>query len=262
MNNLGYIRSAQRYLQMFGFAGLSKAAAATATRSVALCKSAVPGSPHAVQLRVPSSDLSTYYQVFTKRDYDFCAESPPRVIVDAGANIGLASVWFANRFPQAKIIAIEPERGNYELLLRNVSPYPNILPLRAALWNRNEEIDLRDPGRGAWGFITETSHSGEDSPARTLHTVRGITVDALMAEYMLDGIDLLKIDIEGAEREVFEDTSAWIGRVRSLIVELHEHFKPGCERSFRAGSAGFDREWIRGENYFLTRGDYLTPANG
>ena len=83
-----------------------------------------------------------------------------------------------------------------------------------------------------------------------------------MAEYMLDGIDLLKIDIEGAEREVFEDTSAWIGRVRSLIVELHEHFKPGCERSFRAGSAGFDREWIRGENYFLTRGDYLTPANG
>jgi FkbM family methyltransferase len=204
--------------------------------------------------------VDTYYQVFTQQDYDFRAKSPPRIIVDAGANIGLAAVWFANRFPQATIIAIEPEKGNYDLLVRNAAPYPNIRPLRAALWNRNEEIDLLDPGRGAWGFITEASNSREDLSARALHTVRAITVDALMAEYALDGIDLLKVDIEGAEREVFEDTSAWIGRVRSLIVELHEHYKPGCNRSFRAGSSGFDREWERGENIFLARGDYITPV--
>jgi FkbM family methyltransferase len=262
MNGNRHFGAARRYLRMFGFAGALKAVVAQATRSVSLCRAAIPGSRHGALLRVPSSDLSTYYQVFTQRDYDFRVESAPRVIVDAGANIGLAAICFASRFPQAKIIAIEPEQGNYDLLVRNVAPYPNIQPLRAALWNRNEEIDLLDPGRGAWGFTTEASHSREDRTARALHTVRGLTVDALMAEYGLDGIDLLKIDIEGAEREVFEDTSAWIGRVRSLIVELHEHYKPGCNRSFQAGSPGFDSRWERGENIFLARGEYLAPAAG
>ena len=72
--------------------------------------------------------------------------------MDAGANIGLASILFANRFPQAKIFAIEPEHDNFNLLADNVCTYDNIVPLHAALWGENATIHLTDPGDGAWGF--------------------------------------------------------------------------------------------------------------
>ena len=62
----------------------------------------------------------------------------------------------------------------------------------------------------------------------TCHVVEGMTVDKFMADYRLSRIDILKVDIEGAEREVFNDTSAWIGRVNSVIIELHERMKVGC----------------------------------
>ena len=118
MNNLGYIRCAQRYLQMFGFAGLSKAAAATATRSVALCKSGCSGQPAcravARSFLGPVDLLPGLHEARLR----FLRRIASRVIVDAGANIGLASVWFANRFPQAKIIAIEPRAGQ----LRTAAP--------------------------------------------------------------------------------------------------------------------------------------------
>ena len=80
-----------------------------------------------------------------------------------------------------------------------------------------------------------------------------------MKEQGIDHIDLLKIDIEGAEREIFRDPSSWIGKVDALIVELHERMKPGCNRSFYGGATGLDHEWSQGENVYLTRsGSCLT----
>jgi hypothetical protein len=78
-----------------------------------------------------------------------------------------------------------------------------------------------------------------------------------MNDYNLTSIDILKIDIEGAEKEVFEDSSLWIDKVDSLIVELHERMKPGCNRTFYCGSNGFVDEWKNGENVYLSRGNYL-----
>ena len=75
-------------------------------------------------------------QVFLDNEYDFRAVERPQVIVDAGANIGLASILFANRYPQAKILAIEPEHDNFNLLADNVRSYDNIVPLQAALGAR------------------------------------------------------------------------------------------------------------------------------
>jgi hypothetical protein len=74
-----------------------------------------------------------------------------------------------------------------------------------------------------------------------------------MKEQGIDYIDILKIDIEGAEREIFRDPSSWIEKVDSLIIELHECMKPGCYRSFYNGSNGFDDEWQQGEKVYLTR---------
>lgn len=213
---------------------------------------------HPFRLRMLSSDVPTCWQVFIKQEYDFLVETQPKVIIDAGANIGLASIYFANKYPGAKIIAIEPELSNFELLKENVAPYPNVIPLQAALWHKNEEINLIDPGLGKWGFMTEMKNASENIVGDTCHTVEAMTVDKIMKEYHLDKIDILKVDIEGAEKEVFGNTLPWIEKVDALIIELHERMKSGCNRSFYCGSNGFDNEWTQGENVYLSRANCLT----
>jgi FkbM family methyltransferase len=173
--------------------------------------------------------------------------------VDAGANTGLASIFFSNKFPEARIIAIEPEASNYEMLKMNVAPYRNIITMNAALWGKNEEINVVDPGLGKWGFMTIDNDNKEKVVGDMCHKVQGITIDKLMEDLGIERIDILKIDIEGAEKEVFEVSSSWIDRVDAIIVELHERMKSGCNRSFYCGSNGFDDKWEQGEHVFLSR---------
>ena len=85
-------------------------------------------------------------------------------------------------------------------------------------------------------------------------------MDRLIDKYRLDRIDILIMHVEGAEKEVFSDTSSWIEKVDAIIVELHEHMKPGCVCSFYNGSNGFDHEWLKGENVYLSRGACMDPA--
>ncbi len=106
--------------------------------------------------------------------------------------------------------------------------------------------------------MTEGKDSSEHLLGDIFQTVRATTVDRIINDFELDKIDILKIDIEGAEREVFDDTSSWIGKVDALIVELHERIKSGCNRSFYNGSNGFDHEWTQGENVYLARAKCLT----
>ncbi|MEZ4754822.1 MAG: FkbM family methyltransferase [Bdellovibrionota bacterium] len=208
-------------------------------------------------LRNHTSDVHTFEQIFMNHEYDFNVKSTPEIIIDAGANIGFASMYFSGKYPESKIIAIEPEKSNFQLLVKNVAPYKNIFPLQAALWNENGKISLVDPGEGHWGFMTDRKDNQERSLGAYQHEVRSITVDKIIREFKLAKIDILKIDIEGAEREVFADTSAWIDKVGSLIVELHDRLKPGCTASFQSGAKGFDNEWKQGENIYLSRDGYL-----
>lgn len=147
----------------------------------------------------------------------------PKTIVDAGANIGMASIYFAHRYPGAKIIAIEAEASNFAVLARHVRPYPAIIPVHAALWNRDGQINVSEPdpatgAHGKWGFVTS-----EGPGAKVL----AVTMHTLMQEMCIPAIDLAKIDIEGAEHEVFQDTR-WLNSIGCLMIELHDRFRPGC----------------------------------
>src|SRR4029453_16016552 len=84
----------------------------------------------------------------------------------------------------------------------------------------------------------------------------GLTIDRLMRQYGWDYIDLLKIDIEGAEKEVFETSASWIGKVGIIVVELHDRSKAGCSRSVYAAVKGFELEWCKGETTFFVREEY------
>lgn len=241
------------YFKTLGLKGYFYYLLAKLSGSTIFFKLKKPDCRHAFFLRIPSSDIPTYKQVFIKKDYAFKVEKNPGIIVDAGANIGLASIYFANKYPDAKIIALEPEQSNFELMKKNIAPYPNIIPVHAALWHQNEEIHLIDPGLGKWGFMTEIKHPVEKLPGEVCHPVMAVTIDKLMQDYSLTQIDILKIDIEGAEKEVFSDTSSWIKKINTIIIELHERMKPGCNRCFYCGSNGFDHEWQQGENIYLSR---------
>ena len=209
-------------------------------------------------LRMRTSDIPTFDQVFIQQAYNFDVIREPKVIVDAGANIGLPSIYFANKSPDSKIIALEPEHSNFKLLEMNVSVYPNVIPVHAALWHQNEEINLVDPGFGKWGFMTESKNAPAKLAGKYCNSVQALTVDKVMQNYNLEVIDILKLDIEGAEKEVFGDSSSWIESVDSIIVELHESLKTGCKRSFYNGSNGFADEWEQGEDMYLTKGNCIT----
>src|SRR6266404_4664431 len=99
------------------------------------------GLTQPISLRLKSSDLATYKKIFIDLEYDFPLAKSPSVIVDAGANVGFASVFFARKYPNARILAIEPETSNFALLKKNVQEYPNVIPIGAALWTDNKMIN-------------------------------------------------------------------------------------------------------------------------
>jgi FkbM family methyltransferase len=207
-----------------------------------------PGFRSPVHIRVRTSDASTYEEILLRREYAFDLPFSPETIVDAGANIGMASIYFTHRYPEAKIIAIEAEASNFAVLAKNVSPYPAIIPVHAALWNRDGEICVSepDPATGAfgnWGFVTHEGCSGVK--------VRAITMQTLMKEMQMRFVDLLKIDIEGAEKEVFEACD-WMDDIRCLIIELHDRFKPGCSEAVNSVVQGFSK-LQRGETTLYIR---------
>lgn len=106
---------ALKYLRVAGVRGFLAAIRAKATHSTAVVEIRRHDCKYPLRLRVPSSDIGIYRQVFLREEYKFAAEIEPEVIVDAGANIGLASIYFANKYPHARIVAIEPEASNFEL---------------------------------------------------------------------------------------------------------------------------------------------------
>jgi FkbM family methyltransferase len=216
---------------------------------------------YAFYLRDKTMDLGTYQQIFIDKEYNFVANSLPKVIIDAGANIGLASIYFANKFPEAKIIAIEPEARNFELLEKNISKHLNIIPLQAALWGGEEQINLLDTGLGTNAYMTVQSDSSDTikTPKHEFKSIiNTVTIEKIFEDYNIDRVDILKIDIEGSEKEVFNNSKNWIQKVDAIIIELHERMKDGCCRAFYNNTIGFDNEWSQGENIYLTRNNCIS----
>ena len=165
----------------------------------------------------------------------------PKVIFDLGANIGLASVYFSNRYPEAKVLAVEPDRSNFGLLVTNTAGYPGVTPLLGAVWDKDIELKTLDVGLGHWGFMTSESGVGA--------ACRGYSMSTLMDMAGVDHIDILKIDIEGAEKEVFENPHTWLPRVGYLVIEMHDRMKEGCTASVQNALSMYYRNVsFKGEN--------------
>ncbi len=210
-----------------------------------------------LHLRTHSTDLKTFDEVFLERAYAIDLIHEPRVIVDCGANIGLASIDLALQFPNARIIALESDAENFELCAMNCAPYPQITPLHLAVWNEEGVLNVYDPGEehGEWGFRVEAA--GGEAGRISRGSAKSVTIGTLMQKQNIEVIDLLKVDVEGAELEIFTDASAWIDRVRVIIVECHERFRPGSENAVLAATSQFAVKRTQGQNYIVARAGCL-----
>jgi FkbM family methyltransferase len=232
---------------------------------------AVPGLLYPLYLRARTTDVSLCREIFLNNAYDSdFFESPqvtphaappamPQVIIDAGANVGLSAVFYANRFPDARIIAIEPEPSNYEMLKKNTAPYPNITTVHAALWKENGALRLLDTGGGNTTF--QVDEINQLSATEERGVVRAVTLEKLMEQFGIAYIDYLKMDVEGAEKEIFEHAAPWIDRVGTIAVELHDGMRSGCSESVRQAAKGFPYQWRRGEITYFARKERVAQSN-
>lgn len=184
------------------------------------------GYRHAIGLRGLTSDPVIFYNIFCVGGYPVVNLTKIHAVVDAGANAGYFSVFAAHHYPHAHIVSIEPEDSNFALLSSNVKLYSSVVCIKAGLWSEEGMIRIDDIEAEKWSFKCKSVNSDEKHAGKA---IPAITIGALLREHDWPSIDILKMDIEGGEREVFSahDTS-WLSKVRVLICELH----PGCWRSF------------------------------
>ncbi|HEX4948119.1 MAG TPA: FkbM family methyltransferase [Blastocatellia bacterium] len=213
------------------------------------CPITVPGIAHPIYLRAGASDDQVFHQIFLEEELDFPLPHPPQFIVDAGANIGLSSIYLANRYPQTRIVALEIEASNFALLQKNTAPYPQITPVLKGLWSHHTSLQIANPEDSHWAFTAAEATNGTSS------NITAVSVSDVMQEFGMAAIDLLKIDIEGGEVEVFgTGTESWIERVGTMAIELHDRFRPGCSETLHRAIAGRGfQQSQRGEYVILTR---------
>jgi FkbM family methyltransferase len=218
-----------------------------------------------VYLRKRSSDWDVFRQVVGDCEYAPILDQLGTVkwFVDGGANIGLATIEVKRRCPDARIVAVEPVGENYELLRRNLARYGSAVSTKqAAIWNSacGVELDLETFRDGReWSATVRESHSSSLSA----NAIQALTLDTLLAEHNICRVDLLKLDIEGAETKVFEDANpAWRDRVDCLAVELHPDSKFGDPtNAFATVFRG--AEWLHskaGELHVVVRTRRISPA--
>jgi FkbM family methyltransferase len=184
-------------------------------------KARIRALPAPLHLRLGSTDWFVAEEVFLRDVYAVVrtvAPSDTRVIVDLGANVGLTLALWHAWWPEAHMVAVEPDDDNLRVLALNVGGFADrVRTVRACAVGVAREIELdRHASEDAYR-ISEIGHgAGPRLPGRTMGEI--------LKAHGIGGVDLLKCDIEGAEREVFAACDDWIGRVRSMVVEVHEGF--------------------------------------
>jgi FkbM family methyltransferase len=175
-------------------------------------------------LRPKTKDKDIFKHIILENDYDIKFNFEPKIIIDAGAYTGFSSVYFANKYKQAKIFAIEVDDDNYKTLLRNTKTYKNIITYNKALWYKITKLKIINVDVNKCSITVEEDLTDAKTPT--------ITINEIINDNNIDVIDILKIDIEGAEKELFENNShSWLSKIKILIIELHDRKKEGCSKA-------------------------------
>jgi FkbM family methyltransferase len=175
-----------------------------------------------INLRWNSSDFLVFEQVFIKEEYghlfDKTIHSP--TIFDAGANIGCTTIYLKTLYPNARIISVEPDPNNFDTLEKNIRicNLDNVICVQSALWYIDGTVRLARNFRDQRDWSVKVQEDGDTQvPARRMLSI--------LKQMSVEQIDILKMDIEGAELDIFKYDSWVVEMLRSLryiAIEVHD----------------------------------------
>ena len=185
-----------------------------------------------VSLREVGSDIHTFTEVFKEQVYrDLLSHVKEcRTVIDLGANIGLAALYFTTHYPDCKLLAVEPHPGTYQMLrmnLKDLISAKRCRTLRAAVWGK-ETVLVGEALDAPEHYSTFAMHEAASAGSAEQQTI-GLSMPGIIAESGFDTVDILKVDIEGAEVELFKGDVSWLNRVRSIAIEFHADSREAAE---------------------------------
>ncbi|HSN89380.1 MAG TPA: FkbM family methyltransferase [Thermoanaerobaculia bacterium] len=202
-----------------------------------------PGTIELMGYRLRYGDLLTlcpqWHDLFVAGAYRFQAAHPEPRILDCGANLGLASLCFKRLYPRARITAFEADPGLAAMARDNLKDNgaPDVEVVQAAVWTRDGTLDFHCEGADS-GAIVALAGEGKTAPG----PVRAVPCVRLRDLLEREPVDLLKLDVEGAEAGILADCAGALGQVRALIAEIHD-FQPDRRHTpeilSRLSDAGF-----------------------
>jgi FkbM family methyltransferase len=213
----------------------------------------IPELSNPIIVRGKTTDVYIFEKIFILEDYNipYFINFDPRLIIDGGAYVGYSSIFFANKFPDSLVVAVEPENSNFSILEKNTSKYLNIRREQAGIWNKNTFLKIKDIGVGHYGFIVEEANKKDN------RSLKAITISDILEKYNFNKIDILKLDTEGAEKAIFSSNfDDWLSKTKMIIIELHDFNWEGCTETVHSAINKYNfTEILRDEEniYFLRK---------
>jgi FkbM family methyltransferase len=184
----------------------------------------LPRMANPVAIRTGMSDMQVFHDIFIWGEYSFLKPVSEQInVLDIGANVGYSSAYFAGIYPKCEVVAVELMHSNFEQLSRNTAFLGNrIRTVEAAVWSHNDGVSIADDtfrDGDAWSH-----HASEAEAGKSL--VPSITMVELMQQHAMPRVNICKIDIEGAEYELFADGNRdWTNHCDVILLEIHEDLK-------------------------------------
>ena len=184
-----------------------------------------------LSLRRQGSDWEVFSQIFMHHEYKPVSKAlglnniNPKLILDLGANIGLTTAYLKDIYPDCEIICLEPDRNNFEQLRENTKNLTNIKRLNAAVWHRSSKLEEINDEPSI--IIEDWGKSFREQTNESSNTIQGFTISEILVQSSHQFIDLLKIDIEGAERFIFNKEISdlnFLKITRCIAIEIHDEF--------------------------------------
>jgi FkbM family methyltransferase len=209
-------------------------------------------------------DSVTANQIYSSNEYNFAFigraeqvrgmyqrildEGRVPLIIDCGANIGLSTQYFAREFPCARIVAIEPDARNVAVARENCAGFDNIAICHAAIGSTPGHVAIDNSGADANAFRVSRVDDGAG--------IRVVTIPEVLADHPDADPLIVKIDIEGFERDLFAHNTGWLEQCDVVVVELHDWMLPGqaSSQNFIRTVGEYDRDFLfQGESVFSIR---------
>jgi len=181
---------------------------------------------HPFWLREKNIDIGIFKAIIIREEYKVPVKQDAKTIIDGGANIGMTSIYLANKYPDAQIVSIEAGADNFEMLKQNVAAYKNITPIYGAIWGKETNLKFVDTGRG------NTLYQVHETDEVTADSVKAYTVNGIKTQMGWQTIDILKLDVEGAEMSIFATKPGeWLPVTKLIMVETHDRYVKDCAKT-------------------------------